>query len=445
MPKRVYVVSLGCAKNLTDSEVMVGALEQSGYNLTENIEQADFALINTCAFIQDAIEESVQEILQIAQHKEDNSGLKIVVAGCLAQRYSEELKEELAEVDAFVGTTRYGDIVEVFDRLSAEDKVLFVDEDHCIAQTEVRTILTKLPTAYLKISEGCSRKCTYCVIPQLRGPYKSKAEEDLLKEARDLVARGVTELILVAQDITLYGIDRYREKRIASLLRQLDKIEGLKWIRLLYAYPEGLDEDIIDAMAQSEKVVPYIDMPLQHVNDRLLKQMGRTTTKEKIIDIYELLKAKMPDIVLRTTLITGFPGEAEEDVKEVLSFIRDYPFDKLGVFTYSQEEGTPAAQMSGQLSEAVKQARRSKIMRAQQKNAKKINRSFVGLKTEALICDKIDDRHYLARTYRDAPGVDGAMLLTSDSLLEEGQYHWCEITSADEYDMTGIVLHEHCK
>lgn len=440
MTKKFYIISLGCAKNLTDSESMAYLLESEGYILTDEIEDAQLILINTCAFIQDAKEEAVREILKAAQIKEINTDVKLIVAGCLAQRYANELKEEIPEIDALIGTGKYSDIVKAVKQTQTGNKACFTDDINCNIKETQRKIFTKKPVAYLKISEGCARNCTYCVIPKLRGKYRSRKIEDIVNEARSLADNGYNEIILVAQDVTLYGIDLYKSKKLADLLTELDNIKNIKRIRLMYAYPEGLDDDIINCFIKLEKLQKYIDIPIQHINNQILKKMGRSTTKEDIIDLYGKLKSRIPQIAIRTTFIVGFPSETDEQFNEILDFIKLYPFDKVGVFTYSREEGTLAAQMPEQIAKQVKTKRYNILMKAQQKISRKINNSYIGLKTEVLIYDKIESNIYLGRTYRDAPDIDGGIIIASDEELIIGQYYDCVITSADEYDLQGKVV-----
>ncbi|NMC57032.1 MAG: 30S ribosomal protein S12 methylthiotransferase RimO [Eubacteriaceae bacterium] len=440
MTKSFYIISLGCAKNLTDSESMAYLLENEGYILTDKIQDAQIILINTCAFIQDAKEEAVREILKAAQIKELNNDAKLIVAGCLAQRYADELKDEIPEIDAFVGTGKYADIIKAVKQAEAGNKTCFTQDIDCDIKETQRKIFTKKPVAYLKISEGCARNCTYCVIPKLRGKYRSRKLEDIIKEAKNLANDGYNEIILVAQDVTLYGIDLYKSKKLVALLTELNNIENIKRLRLMYAYPEGLDDDIINCFTKLDKLQKYIDIPIQHINNQILKSMGRSTSKENIIALYNKLKSAVPEIAIRTTFIVGFPGETDEQFGEITDFINNYPFDKVGVFKYSQEEGTPAAQMTDQIKKQVKTKRYNTLMRHQQKISRGINNSYIGLNTEVLIYDKIESNIYLGRTYRDAPDIDGGVIIASDEELIIGKYYNCIITGADEYDLQGKVI-----
>lgn len=442
MNNKIHFISLGCAKNLTDSESMVALLQQAGYELCSQIEKADWVIINTCAFIQAAKEEAVQEILLAAEYKKENPHVKIIVAGCLAQRYGEELTEALAEVDAFIGTGQYLQVLQAMQQVKAGAKVCLTEEINAPLQPQQRTILTGKPTAYLKISEGCSRNCTYCIIPHLRGEYRSRKMEDIVKEAKALAQEGYSELVLVAQDVTLYGIDIYQEKALPKLLAALNAIEEIVWIRLLYAYPEGIDEEMIHSIKTLDKVQKYLDMPLQHVNDRILKEMGRQTTKHQIQQLYTKLRNEIDTIALRTTFIVGFPGETEEEYREIGKFIEQYPFDKVGIFQYSQEEGTIAAQMPLQISKSVKQKRYDLLMQQQQKISLRLNQAMIGKKLRVLIVAQIEEGLYLGRSYRDAPEVDGGIVIASDTPLQNGMFYTCLITQADTYDLAGRVCEE---
>jgi len=440
MLKKYYLISLGCAKNLTDSESMAHLLENAGYVIADDIKKADLILINTCSFIQEAKEEAVREILYAAGIKKYNENVKLIVAGCLAQRYPQELKKEIPQIDALIGTGNYTEIIRALDEISINGSPDITDDVNCDIKESERKIFTKRPVAYLKISEGCSRNCTYCIIPKLRGRYRSRKIEDIVTEAKRLSDDGYSEIILIAQDVTLYGIDLYKKQMLPSLIKELDGIENIKRIRLMYAYPEGLNEDIINCFLDYNKLMHYIDMPIQHVNDEILLKMGRRTCKKDIINIYNKLKSQVPDIALRTTFIVGFPGETDSQFEEIVDFINKYLFDKIGVFAYSREEGTLAAEMKNQIKKSVKLKRYNALMKEQQKISKKINNSLIGLKTEVLIYDKIDNDIYLGRTYRDAPDVDGKIIVDSAIDLKIGNYYNCQVTAADEYDLRGTVV-----
>ncbi len=440
MDKNVFIISLGCAKNLTDSESMAYLLENEGYKFVEDINDAAIVLINTCAFIQDAKEEAVGEILNAVEAKKSNHNIKIVVAGCLAQRYTDELKKEIPQIDIFIGTSEYCKIIDVLKKIETQETVCQIGSiDSNIVETK-RKIFTKKPVAYLKISEGCSRSCTYCIIPKLRGKYRSRKMEDILAEANDLAANGYNEIVLVAQDVTLYGIDLYQTKKLAALLTKLNEIDKLKRIRLMYTYPEEIDDALIACFKNLDKLQHYIDLPLQHISDDILRKMGRHTNKKAIKTLYKKLKKEVADITLRTTFIVGFPSESKEQFEEIMDFIEECPFDKVGVFTYSQEEGTPAAEMPQQISQRIKTKRYHSLMKKQQKISHEINNTFIGKTTEVLIYDRLEDNIYLGRTFRDAPDIDGGILVHSPDTLNIGEYYECKINGANAYDLLGTVL-----
>lgn len=440
MNKNVFIISLGCAKNLTDSESMAYLLENEGYVFVDDIERAGIVLINTCAFIQDAKEEAVREILNAVELKNSDPNTKIIVAGCLAQRYANELREEIPQIDAFIGTGKYADIAGVLEQLQMQENVCITDDiNGSIAETQ-RKIFTKKPVAYLKISEGCSRNCTYCIIPQLRGKYRSRKMEDIILEANSLALNGYNEIVLVAQDVTLYGIDLYKTKKLPELLTELNRIDKIKRIRLMYAYPEGIDDTLITCFKNLDKLQNYIDLPIQHVSDDILRKMGRHTSKKDIENLYKKLKREIPGICLRTTFIVGFPSESEEQFEEIVDFIEKYPFDKVGVFKYSQEEGTSAAIMPEQISQRIKTKRYHRLMKKQQQISQKINAALTGTMTEVLIYDTIEDNTYLGRTFRDAPDIDGGIIIHSPDKLTIGDYYLCQITGADAYDLRGTVF-----
>lgn len=440
MNKNVFIISLGCAKNLTDSESMAYLLENEGYMFVDDIEQAGIVLINTCAFIQDAKEEAVREILNAVELKNSHPNTKIIVAGCLAQRYANELREEIPQIDALIGTGKYADIAGVLEQLQMQENVCITDDINGSIEETQRKIFTKKPVAYLKISEGCSRNCTYCIIPQLRGKYRSRKMEDIILEANSLALNGYNEIVLVAQDVTLYGIDLYKTKKLPELLTELNRIDKLKRIRLMYAYPEGIDDTLIACFKNLDKLQNYIDLPIQHVSDDILKKMGRHTSKKDIENLYTKLKREIPGICLRTTFIVGFPSESEEQFEEIVDFIEKYPFDKVGVFKYSQEEGTSAAIMPEQISQRIKTKRYHRLMKKQQQISQKINAALTGTMTEVLIYDTIEDNTYLGRTFRDAPDIDGGIIIHSPDKLTIGDYYLCQITGADAYDLRGTVF-----
>ena len=442
----ILFISLGCDKNLVDSEVMLGILREKGFDFTNDEAEADVIVVNSCCFINDAKEESINTILEMAEYKNsDEARCKaLVVTGCLAQRYADEIREEIPEVDAVVGTTAYDKIAEVLDRVLAGDKVKELQSIDALPLPDTgRIVTTGGYYSYLKIAEGCNKYCTYCIIPKLRGSYRSVPIERLVNEARVLVENGARELILVAQETTLYGVDLYGKKSLPKLLKELAKIEDLKWIRLLYCYPEEITDELIDTIKSEPKVCHYIDMPIQHASDAVLKRMGRRTNMAELKERIASIRASIPDIALRTTLISGFPGETQEDHELLYNFVNETEFDRLGVFTYSPEENTPAADMPDQVDEDVKNARRDEIMELQQAIAYERAESMVGREVEAMVEGRlVEDDTYAARTYMDAPNVDGMLFISSDRELMSGDIVRVRITGANEYDLTGVICDE---
>ncbi len=441
---KILFVSLGCDKNLVDSEVMLGLLAEKGYGFTDDEAQADLIVVNTCCFIGDAKEESVNTILEMAEWKKEGKLKGLIVTGCLAERYRQEITEEIPEVDAVVGTASYDRIVEVIEQVTAgEQKLLYGDTDRLVL-TETRRILTTGGHyAHLKIAEGCDKHCTYCVIPKLRGRYRSVPMEKLLKEAQELADQGVKELILVAQETTMYGVDLYGEKRLHVLLRALCRIKGIRWIRVQYCYPEEIYEELIRTIKEEPKICHYLDLPIQHASDQVLKRMGRRTTRQDLQDIVGRLRKEIPDICLRTTLITGFPGETEEDHEELMAFVDEMEFDRLGVFTYSAEEDTPAACMEGQIPEDIKEARREELMELQQDISFEKAEAMTGTELWCMVEGKIADEYaYVARTYKDAPGIDGYIFIQTMEELMSGDFVKVHVTGAEEYDLIGEIADE---
>lgn len=438
----VLFISLGCDKNLVDSEVMLGLLAQRGYQIIDDETQADVIVVNTCCFIHDAKEESIQTILEMAEYKKTGPLKALVVTGCLAQRYQKEIVEEIPEVDAVLGTTSYDKIVEAIDKaLEGEVSIELNDIDALPTVEAKRIVTTGGHYAYLKIAEGCDKHCTYCIIPKIRGNFRSVPMEQLLKEAEILAEQGVKELILVAQETTLYGTDIYGEKSLHKLLRELCKIEGIQWIRILYCYPEEIDDNLIQVIKEEPKICHYLDLPIQHASDRILKRMGRRTSKAQLVEIVEKLRKEIPDISLRTTLITGFPGETQEDHEEVMEFVDQMEFDRLGVFTYSPEENTPAAEMPDQIPEEVKEDRQAEIMELQQDIAFDLAEDMTGQEVLVMIEGKVaDENAYVGRTYKDAPNVDGFIFVNTDVELMSGDFARVKITGALEYDLIGELL-----
>lgn len=444
----ILFISLGCDKNLVDTEVMLGILAQRGHQMVDDENEADIIIINTCCFIHDAKEESIQNILEMAQLKERGRLKALIVTGCLAQRYKDEILKEIPEVDAVLGTTSYEEIGNVIDSVLSDNmvergqsRITMKDVDYLPEVKTKRLVTTGGHFAYLKIAEGCDKHCTYCIIPKVRGNYRSVPMENLLKEARELAEGGVKELILVAQETTVYGQDIYGEKMLPKLLRELCKISGIRWIRILYCYPEEITEELIQTMKEEPKICHYLDLPIQHASDAILKKMGRRTSKAQLIETIEKLRAAMPDIALRTTLITGFPGETEEDHEELMDFIDRMEFERLGVFTYSPEEDTPAAKMDGQIDEEVKEDRQAELMELQQDIVFEQAEDMIGRELLVMIEGKVaDENAYVGRTYRDAPNVDGLIFVNTDEELMSGDFAKVKVTGAMEYDLIGELI-----
>lgn len=438
----VLFISLGCDKNLVDTEVMLGLLASKGHQMTDDETQADVIVINTCCFIHDAKEESIQTILEMAEYKKEGRLKALIVTGCLAQRYKNEIVEEIPEVDAVLGTTSYDKITEAIDEaLKGHVMVEMTDIDALPKVETTRLVTTGGHFAYLKIAEGCDKHCTYCIIPKIRGNFRSVPMEQLLKEAKELAEQGVKELILVAQETTLYGKDIYGEKSLPKLLKELCKIPGIQWIRILYCYPEEITDELIQVMKEEKKICHYLDLPIQHASNAILKRMGRRTSKEQLVEIITKLRREIPDIALRTTLITGFPGETEEQHEELLDFVDEMEFDRLGVFTYSPEEDTPAAEMDGQIEEEVKEDRQAEIMELQQDIAFDLAEDMIGREVLVMIEGKVaDENAYVGRTYKDAPNVDGLIFVNTEEELMSGDFVRVKVTGALEYDLIGEIV-----
>ena len=438
----ILFISLGCDKNLVDSEVMLGLLDKKGYQIVDSEEDADIIVVNTCCFIHDAKEESIQTILEMAEYKKEGKLKALIVTGCLAQRYQQEIIDEIPEVDAVLGTTSYDHIVEaVEEALAGNGHVVLEDVDALPDVKEKRLVTTGGHYAYMKIAEGCDKHCTYCIIPKLRGNYRSVPMEKLLAEAKDLADQGVKELILVAQETTVYGKDLYGEKSLHKLLRELCKISGIQWIRILYCYPEEIYDELIQTIKEENKVCHYLDLPIQHASDAVLKRMGRRTSKAQLVEIIEKLRKEIPDISLRTTLITGFPGETQEQHEELKDFVDEMEFDRLGVFTYSPEEDTPAATMTEQSPEEVKEDRQAELMELQQEIAFDLAEDMVGREVLVMIEGKVaDENAYVGRTYKDAPNVDGLIFINTDEELMSGDFARVRVTGALEYDLIGELI-----
>lgn len=442
----VLFVSLGCDKNLVDSELMLSLLRRNGYNITNDDREAEIAVVNTCCFIHDAKEESINTILELAGLKETAKLKVLIITGCLAQRYQKEIQEEIPEVDAILGTANIDDIVKVVeDTLHANGKkvVCTRDLDYLPKNLTDRVVTTGNAMAYLKIAEGCNKRCTYCIIPYLRGNYRSIPMEEILETARKLAKDGYKELILVAQETTVYGLDLYKEKRLPELLHELSKIEGIEWLRLLYCYPEEITDELIQEMATNDKVCHYIDMPIQHSDDAILKAMGRRTNQEQIRRVVAKLREAMPDICIRTTLITGFPGETQEQHEDMLAFIDEMEFERLGAFTYSAEEGTKAAEYPNQVEEAVKEEWKDDIMSLQQEVSYDNNQDMIGTELRVLIEGYLyEEDVYIGRSYREAPTVDGYIFVSAEEEIVSGEMVKVRITDANEYDLIGEVVYE---
>ena len=438
----ILFISLGCDKNLVDSEVMLGLLDAKGYQIVDDETQADIIVINTCCFVHDAKEESIQTILEMAEYKTEGRLKALIVTGCLAQRYRQEIIDEIPEVDAVLGTTAYDKIVEAVEEALAGAGHVELENVNALPLVDTkRLVTTGGHYAYMKIAEGCDKHCTYCIIPKLRGNYRSVPMERLIQEAKDLAEQGVKELILVAQETTLYGKDIYGEKSLHKLLRELCKVDGICWIRILYCYPEEIDDNLIQVMKEEKKLCHYLDLPIQHANDEILKRMGRRTSKAQLEEIIGKLKREIPDITLRTTLITGFPGETEEQHEELKAFVDEMEFDRLGVFTYSPEEDTPAAEMPDQIPEEVKEDRQAEIMELQQEIAFAQAEDMIGEEVLVMIEGKVaDENAYVGRTYKDAPGVDGLIFINTDEELMSGDFARVKVTGAVEYDLIGELL-----
>lgn len=441
---KILFISLGCDKNLVDSEVMLGLLASRGYEMIDDEQEADIIVVNTCCFIHDAKQESVDNILEMAEYKKTGKLKALIVTGCLAERYRQEIIDEIPEVDAVLGTTAYDKILDAVDEALEGKHFLEMEDLQALPVVDTkRQITTGGHFAYMKIAEGCDKHCTYCIIPKIRGTYRSVPMEQLIKEAEELAAQGVKELILVAQETTLYGKDLYGEKSLHKLLKELCKVSGIQWIRILYCYPEEITDELIQVIKEEPKICHYLDLPIQHANDEILKRMGRRTSKQELIDIVTKLRKEIPDICLRTTLITGFPGETEEQHQELVEFVDEMEFDRLGVFTYSPEEDTPAATMPDQIDEEVKLERQAELMELQQEIAFDTAENMIGREMLVMIEGKIaDEPAYAGRTYRDAPKVDGLIFVETGELLMSGDFAKVTVTGAEEYDLIGGLTNE---
>ena len=439
-------ISLGCDKNLVDTEKMLGLLGREGFAFTDREEEAQVIIVNTCCFIGDAKEESINTLLDMAHYKEEGSCHALLAAGCLAQRYQKEILKEIPEVDGIIGTSAYDGIVSMVKKVLEEKKshlTCFQDVDALPHTDSPRMVTTGGCYAFLKIAEGCDKRCTYCIIPNLRGRYRSIPMEELVQEARVLAAQGVRELILVAQETTLYGVDLYGEKSLPKLLRELVKISGIYWIRLQYCYPEEITDELIQVIKEEEKICHYLDIPIQHASDSVLRRMGRRTNQETLCAMIEKLRKEIPDIALRTTLISGFPGETQEDFEELYRFVNAMEFDRLGVFAYSMEEDTPAALLPDQVPQEIKEARRDELMELQQEIAFEKSEAMVGRIVEVMIEGRVAEEYaYVGRTYMDSPNVDGLIFVHTSQELLSGDFLNVRVIKALEYDLIGEVYHE---
>ncbi len=436
---KIYLQSLGCSKNLVDSENMLGLLKNKGYEIVEFADKADYIIINTCSFINDAKEESINSIIEAAELKGSND-ITIIVTGCLAQRYSDDLLKEIPEIDILIGTHGYEKIDKIIEEHQKEkQKVISVEIDETIVEDLPRELLTPKYYAFLKISEGCSNHCTYCVIPKIRGKYRSRKIEDIVNEARILSKQGVKELIVIAQDTSKYGLDLYGERQLHKLIGELSKIEGIKWIRVHYLYPEDLYHELIMEFKANDKLLKYFDIPLQHISDDVLKRMNRKTNKEQITNLIKKIRKEIPEAVIRTSLITGFPGETEEDHEMLKEFLKEYKLDRVGVFKYSREENTAAYKLENQIKEEIKEARQEELMKIQQEISFNNNTAKIGKTYDVIIDEDSGDNEYLGRTYMDSPEIDGCVFVNSNVKLNVGEIYKVSIVDALEYDLIGDI------
>lgn len=442
---KILFISLGCDKNLTNSEEMLGLLTRSGHEIVDFEEEAEVIVINTCCFIHDAKEESIENILEMAEYKKAGTCKALIVTGCMAQRYQKEIIQEIPEVDAVLGTSSYRDILKAVEEACAGRHFEEYRDIHELPEDSGRPVLTTGGHyGYLKIAEGCDKHCTYCIIPSLRGRFRSVPEERLISQAEYMAEQGVKELILVAQETTVYGTDLYGKKTLHLLLKKLCQIKGIRWIRVLYCYPEEIYDELIQVMKEEKKICHYLDLPIQHASDKILRRMGRRTTRAQLTEIIHKLRREIPDIVLRTTLITGFPGETDEDHQELMEFVDEMEFDRLGAFTYSPEEGTPAEKMENQVPEEIKEDRRDELMELQQEISLEKGNDRIGQELMVMIEGKVSgESAYIARTYGDAPKVDGYLFVQTGELMMTGDFAKVRVTGALEYDLIGELADEY--
>lgn len=432
--EKIHIVTLGCSKNTVDTEYMLGLL-QSKYTITSDIEDSDIVIINTCTFINDAKEESIASIFEAVSLKKEGIIKTIVLAGCLSQRYADELVLEIPEIDLFIGTSNYDEIIDLLDK---DSKVQIEDPSREIAEHIPRVLTESDYYAYVKVSEGCDNRCTYCVIPKVRGKHRSRRIEDILEEVTALTEQGISEIIIIAQDTSKYGIDLYGKKMLNKLLKEISKLEGVKWIRVHYIYPEDFDDALLDEFASNKKLLNYFEIPIQHINDTVLKRMNRKTNKEQIMNLIDKIRNRIPDAIIRTTLIVGFPGETEEQYLELRQFVEDYQFDRLGVFAYSEEEDTPASRLRGKIPEDIKEKRREEVMLIQQSITFNKNKKLVGGSIECIVDSLIGNNQYIGRTYMDSPDIDGVIYIESAENLKPGDVIDVSIIDNMEYDLIGV-------
>lgn len=446
MIHHVYIETLGCSKNQVDSEMMLGLFQGAKYLRAATPEEADIILVNTCGFIEKAKEESIETILSLAELRSSGSCKALLVTGCLAERYADELSKEIPEVDAFIGTTQFDQVVTVAHQVMGQHQTVIVtgDIDKELDDSIQRVLLSPSYTAFLKIAEGCDNFCTYCIIPKLRGKYRSRELEDIVREAEGLAKQGIKELVVIAQDTTRYGQDKYGESRLPQLLERLNGIQGLEWIRLQYCYPDAITDALVEAIRSLDKVCKYIDIPIQHCNDTILKRMNRHTSRAQILDVISKLRTAIPEIAIRTTLIVGFPGETEAQFEELMAFVEENRFERLGAFAYSQEEDTPAALLDGQIDEDVKQERLNRLMALQQSVSLGNQERWVGKTLKALIEEKVEGESvYIGRTQFDSPEVDGCIYVNTAAALKPGEILLVRVTDAMEYEWVGVPEDEY--
>lgn len=437
---KIAIITLGCSKNEIDSELMMSILKDNNYIITNNLDEANVIIVNTCGFIDKAKEESIEAIWEMTRYKREGNCKYLILSGCLAERYSKELLDEIKEVDGIIGTGNIKHIASIIEELDKnKDKVIKIGNINDEYLENIKRISFNT-TEYVRISEGCNNLCTYCIIPKLRGKYRSRKIDDIVNEVKYLADNGVKEIILIGQNTSDYGIDLYGEYCLDKLLDRLSNIDGIKWIRVLYLYPDNFTNDLIKSIRDNDKVVKYVDIPLQHINNNILKRMNRRTTKESIVSLISQLREEIPDIIIRTTFIVGFPGETDVEFNELVEFVKEMKFDRLGVFAYSREEGTPAYNLPNQVSDKIKESRREKIMEIQREISEKIMAKHIGKVLTVLIEDKVDENTYVARSYMDSPEIDGLVYVNSNSDLELGSFIDVKVTNSLEYDLVGEVI-----